>query len=60
MKELQISVDASGYATLSQSVQVSEHCASHARLGFEQICAYPESMRRDIQNLTAQTILSLH
>ncbi|WP_250512780.1 hypothetical protein [Caballeronia sp. INDeC2] len=63
MKELQISVDANGYATLSQSVQVSEHCANRARLlrslvnivaapgGFEQFCAYSESMRRDMLNL---------
>ncbi|MDR5742573.1 hypothetical protein QCE73_05310 [Caballeronia sp. LZ029] len=63
MKELQISVDANGYATLSQSVQVSEHCTTRARLlislvnmvaapgGFEQFCGYSESMRRDILNL---------
>jgi hypothetical protein len=63
MKELQISVDANGYVTLSQSVQISEHCANRARLlmslvnivsapgGFEQLCSYPESMRRDILNL---------
>jgi hypothetical protein len=63
MNDLQISVDAHGRATLSQSVQISEHCNNRARLlmslvnivatpgGFEHVCAYPEAMRRDILNL---------
>ena len=63
MNDLQISVDAHGHATLSQSVQISEHCTNRARLltslvnivaapgGFEHFCAYPESMRRDILSL---------
>jgi hypothetical protein len=63
MKDLQISVDAHGHTTVSQSVQISEHCANRARLltslvnivaapgSFEHFCAYPEAMRRDILNL---------
>jgi hypothetical protein len=63
MNILQISVDAHGHATLSQSVQISEHCSNRARLltslvnivaapgGFEHFCAYPEAMRRDMLEL---------
>ncbi len=63
MNDLHISVDPNGHATLSQSVQISEHCNNRARLltslvnivaapgGFEHFCAYPEAMRRDILNL---------
>ena len=63
MNNLQISVDAHGHATLSQSVQISEHCSNRARLltslvnivaapgGFEHFCAYPEAMRRDMLEL---------
>ncbi|WP_321791568.1 hypothetical protein [Caballeronia sp. J97] len=63
MKDLRISVDPHGLATLSKSVQISEHCANRARLllslvnivaapgGFEHFRAYPEAMRDDILNL---------
>lgn len=63
MSDMHISVDAHGHATLSQSVAISEHCTNRARLlsslvnlvaapgGFEQLCTYPESMRRDILSL---------
>ncbi|BBP95834.1 hypothetical protein BSFA1_09630 [Burkholderia sp. SFA1] len=63
MTNLQISVDPHGHATVSQLVQISEHCANRARLlmslvnivaapgGFEHFCAYPESMRRDMLDL---------
>jgi hypothetical protein len=63
MKDLQVSVDANGSATISQTMPISEHCSNRARLlsslvnivaapgGFEHFCAYPESMRRDILSL---------
>jgi hypothetical protein len=63
MKDLQISVDANGSATLTHTMPISEHCANRARLlsslvnivaapgGFEYFCSYPESMRRDILSL---------
>jgi hypothetical protein len=63
MKDLQVSVDANGSATLTHTMPISEHCTNRARLlsslvnivaapgGFEHFCSYPESMRRDILNL---------
>jgi hypothetical protein len=63
MKDLQVSVDANGSATLTHTMPISEHCANRARLlsslvnivaapgGFEHFCSYPESMRRDILSL---------
>ncbi|SAK87767.1 hypothetical protein AWB75_05984 [Caballeronia catudaia] len=63
MNKLRISVDAHGHATLSQLVQISEHCGNRARLltslvnivaapgGFERFCAYPETVRRDMLEL---------
>jgi hypothetical protein len=63
MKDLHISVDANGRATLSHSMHIKEHCLNRARLltslvnivaapgGFEHFCSYPESMRRDILSL---------
>jgi len=63
MKDLHISVDANGRATVSQSLHIKEHCANRARLltslvnivaapgGFEHFCSYPESMRRDLLTL---------
>jgi hypothetical protein len=63
MKDLQISVDANGSATLTHTMPISEHCTNRARLlsslvnivaapgGFEHFCSYPDHMRRDILNL---------
>jgi hypothetical protein len=63
MKDLQISVDANGLATVSHTMPISEHCSNRARLlsslvnivaapgGFEHFCSYSESMRRDILSL---------
>jgi hypothetical protein len=63
MKDLQISVDANGSATISHTMSISEHCTNRARLlsslvtivaapgGFEHFCGYTESMRRDILSL---------
>ncbi|WP_244813761.1 hypothetical protein [Caballeronia sp. Lep1P3] len=67
MKDLHISVDPNGRATMSQTMDIKEHCVGRARLlsslvnliaapgGFEHFCAYPESVRRDILGLLHST-----